>query len=483
MTPPDEHSQADTTLAAPPPQCPAHAYGPGGLARLYGPTAEADPMGLYEQLRDRHGAVAPVLLHGDLPAWLILGYRENLDVTRTPSRFSRDSRIWRDMREGKLTPDHPLAPISTWQPICAFADGQVHERWRGAINDSLGRFDRRGVRRHITRFADQLVDTFCLKSSTDLVHEFAEPLPMLVMTQLLGMPEEYGPRLVKAARDMIKGTETAVASNEYVQEALRKLVARKRTDPGPDFTSWLLEHSSELTDDEVQQHLRLVLIAAFETTANLIANTLRMLLTDPRCRANLAGGHMTLPDAVEQILWDEPPFTTILGRWATQDTELAGQKIKAGDALVLGLAAANVDTAIRPDPTTPVHGNRSHLAFSGGAHECPGQDIGRAIADTGIEALLNRLPDIQLAVPEDELRWLSSLMSRHLVDLPVKFTAQQPLPAEQTKPALTAAPATPHELERNSAPEQPTAIPVPPTRASGTRTSWWTSLTRWFRRR
>ncbi|GHG78049.1 cytochrome P450 [Streptomyces griseocarneus] len=483
MTPPDEHSQADTTLAAPPPQCPAHAYGPGGVARLYGPAAEADPMGLYEQLRDRHGGVAPVLLHGDLPAWLILGYRENLDVTRTPSRFSRDSRIWRDMREGKLTPDHPLAPISTWQPICAFADGQVHERWRGAINDSLGRFDRRGVRRHITRFADQLVDTFCLKGSTDLVHEFAEPLPMLVMTQLLGMPEEYGPRLVKAARDMIKGTETAVASNEYVQEALRKLVARKRTDPGPDFTSWLLEHSSELTDDEVQQHLRLVLIAAFETTANLIANTLRMLLTDPRCRANLAGGHMTLPDAVEQVLWDEPPFTTILGRWATQDTELGGQKIKAGDALVLGLAAANVDTAIRPDPTTPVHGNRSHLAFSGGAHECPGQDIGRAIADTGIEALLNRLPDIQLAAPEDELRWISSLMSRHLVALPVKFTSQQPLPAERTEPVTTTAAIADHESGRALAPEQPTAIPAPPVRASGTRASRWRSLTRWFRRR
>lgn len=477
MTPPDEHSRTETATA-PPPQCPAHAYGTGGVVRLYGAAAEADPMGLYEQLRERYGAVAPVLLHGDLPAWLVLGYRENLDVMRTPSRFSRDSRNWRDMREGKLTPEHPLAPISTWQPICAFADGQVHERWRDAINDSIGRFDRRGMRRHITRFAGQLVDQFCTGGKADLVDDFAEHLPMLVMTQLIGMPEEYGPRLVKAARDMIKGTETAVASNAYVQETLRKLVVRKRADPGPDFTSWLLEHPSELTDDEVQQHLRLVLIAAYETTANLIANTLRMVLTDPRCRANLAGGHMTLPDAVEQILWDEPPFTTILGRWATQDTELGGHKIKSGDPLVLGLAAANLDTAIRPDPTAPVHGNRSHLAFSGGAHECPGQDIGRAIADTGIEALLTRLPDIRLAVPEDELTWVSALMSRHLVELPVEFTPQQPQP--MPLPELPApAPVTPDAVEpAGSAADR--AVPAP---SASTRRSWWASLTQWLRRR
>ncbi|WP_372406174.1 cytochrome P450 [Streptomyces luteireticuli] len=481
MTPPDEHTRADSAQTAPPPECPAHAYGSGGVARLYGTAAEEDPMGLYEQLRERHGAVAPVLLSGDVPAWLVLGYRENLDVTRTPSRFSRDSRNWHAIRSGEIDPRHPLAPISTWQPICSMADGAAHERWRGAINDSMNRFDRRGVRRHITRFANRLIDEFCASGGADLVHAFAEPLPMMVMTQLLGMQEEYSPRLVQAARDMIKGTETAVASNAFVQEVLARTVANKRREPGPDFTSWLLEHPSQLSDDEVQQHLRLVLIAAFETTANLIANTLRMVLTDPRCRANLAGGHMTLPDAVEQTLWDEPPFTTILGRWATQDTELAGQKIKAGDALVLGLAAANVDTAIRPDPTAPVHGNRSHLAFSGGAHECPGQDIGRAIADTGIDALMTRLPDVRLAVAESELCWVSALMSRHLVALPVAFTPGAPQPPA---PLVPAAPAT---VGQDTADDPATAgegtarIPAPPSSESRPRASWWRSLTRWFR--
>nr|WP_170127822.1 cytochrome P450 [Streptomyces eurocidicus] len=464
-------------MVVPPPQCPAH--GPGGATRLYGPEAEADPMGLYERLREKHGQVAPVLLHGDVPAWLVLGYRENLDVARTPSRFSRDSRLWREAREGRIAPDHPLTPITTWQPICVFADGQQHERWRGAVNDGIARFDKRGIRRHVTRFANELVDRFCQEGRADLVHQFAEHLPMMAMTQLLGMPEAYDTRLVNAARDMIKGTETAVASNEFVQETLRKLVARKRLEPGSDFTSWLLEHPSGLTDDEVQQHLRLVLIAAYETTANLIANTLKMVFTDVRFRASLAGGHMTLPDAVEQVLWDEPPFITILGRWATQDTELAGQQIREGDALVLGLAAANMDTVVRPDPDLPIHGNRSHLAFSGGAHECPGQDVGRAIADTGIDALLLRLPDLTLAVEESELVYASALMSRHLMALPVKFAAQPPLPPE---PAGDRAPEGPASSVQPERPEQPVATPAPSGQVAPSRTPWWRSLLRRLRR-
>ncbi|MEV6669312.1 cytochrome P450 [Streptomyces sp. NPDC051162] len=476
MNLPPEHSRADAAVA-PPPQCPA-AHGPGGVTRLYGPEAESNPMGLYERLRKEHGQVAPVLLHGDLPAWLVLGYRENLDVARTPSRFSRDARLWRESREGRLTPEHPLAPIATWQPICVFADGQQHERWRGAVNDSIARFDRRGIRRYVTRFSNELVDRFCRSGRTDLVHQFAEQLPMMAMTQLLGMPEAYSPQLVNAARDMIKGTETAVASNEFVLETLRKLVARKHVEPGADFTSWLLEHPSGLTDDEVMQHLRLVLIAAYETTANLIANTLKMVLTDVRFRASLAGGHMTLPDAVEQVLWDEPPFITILGRWATQDTELAGQHIKQGDALVLGLAAANMDTVVRPDPDTPIHGNRSHLAFSGGQHECPGQDVGRAIADTSIDALLLRLPDLTLAVEESELRYSSALMSRHLLELPAKFTPRAPAPPEETgDPGPTGS-------DRVVQPVQPVATPAPPAQAPASRGSWswWRSFRSWLRR-
>ncbi|MFC7217461.1 cytochrome P450 [Streptomyces polyrhachis] len=470
------HDSADG-LPAPPPGCPAHIPGPRsqeGPTRLYGPEVEHDAPALYEKLRAEHGGVAPVLVQGDVPAWLVLGYRENLDVSRNPTRFSRDSRLWREAREGRVAIDNPLLPITMWQPLCAFLDGEEAKRLRVAVTESLNRMDRRGIRRYVTRYADQLIDSFAARGHADLQADFAGVLPMLVMTKLLGMSDSYGPQLLDAARDMVQGTETAIASNAFIVTALRELVAAKKELPGDDFASWLIAHGSALGDEELVEHLRLVLIAAYTTTGNLIANTLHMVLTDQRFRGNLAGGHMTLPDALEQVLWDAPPFTAVYGRWATGDTELAGHRIKEGDMLVLGLAAGNADPAIRPDPSVPVHGNRSHLAFSGGPHECPGQDIGRAIADTGVDALLARLPDLRLTVDGGELRWRTSLLSRELVSLPVEFTPMDPAAVGQAHAAGHPDPASDDAL-----------LPVPVTQGAAPVQSgpvpWWQGLLRWIR--
>ncbi|MCC9308183.1 cytochrome P450 [Kitasatospora sp. RB6PN24] len=464
----------------PPPGCPAHAR-PDGLRRLHGPEAEADPAGLYEKLRAEHGEVAPVLLPDDLQAWLVLGHSANLTAMRTPSRFSRDSRRWTAFRSGLVAPDSPVMPVVAWQPICVFADGEEHRRLRAAVTDALNRFDRRGIRRYVTRFAGQLIEEFSQVGHADLVTQYAEHLPMLVMTQLLGMPEEYGPRLVEAARDLLKGTETAVASNEHVVTILRRTIDRKRDLPGHDLVTWLLHHEAGLTDDEVLEHLRTVLLAANETTVNLISDTLKVVLTDRRFRAHLSGGQMTLPDVLDQVLWDSPPFLLMAGRWATGDTELGGQQIKEGDMLLLGLAAGNVDPAVRPDPSKPLLGNRAHLSFGSGPHECPGQDIGRAIAETGVDSLLARLPDIQLAIPENELTWTSSWMSRHLVALPVRFTPQRGTASPVTTPGAPSvrptAPSAP-PTTRPSAPEpggEPPAVPRQ-------RTGWWATRISRFRR-
>ncbi|UNZ21459.1 cytochrome P450 [Streptomyces sp. 891-h] len=429
------------------------------MRRLFGPEAEADPMALYEKLRAEHGPVAPVLLPGDVRVWLVLGHRENLEVARTPSLFSRDSRHWHAMREGRIGPDHPLAPLTTWQPLCVFADGMEHRRLRQALTESLSRFESRGIRRYVIRFTHQLIDGFQDTGQADLVGQFADQLPLRVITQLFGMEEEYGPRLVEAAKDMIKGTETAVASNDFITETLQRLVEHKRASPGHDVASKLLEHPARLTDDEVREHLRVTLVSANEPTVNLIANTLRMLLTDRRFRATLAGGHTTLPDALEQVLWDEPPMTTNIGRWATGDTQLAGQQIKAGDMLVLGLAAGNADPAVRPNRSVPLHGNRSHLAFSAGPHECPGRDLGRAIADTGIDTLLSRLPDLRLAVAEQDLQWDTALMSRRLVSLPTSFTPPRRV-------------GRPKAGENGSATRQPLPPPVSQPHQEATQQGW-----------
>ncbi|MEU0425573.1 cytochrome P450 [Streptomyces canus] len=432
----------DDPMAAPPPGCPAHGIGVGGLRRLYGPGAE-DLEAVYEELRAEYGPVAPALLHDDVPIWVVLGHSENMHMVRNPSQFCRNTRLWSALQDGTVKPDHPLMPHFAWQPICSHAEGDEHLRLRGAVTGAMSTIDHRGIRRYINRATQQLVNKFCRQGRADLVGQFAEHLPMVVMCEILGMPEEYNDQIVQAARDMPKGSETAIASNAYLMDVLMRLTARRRADPRDDFTSHLINHPANLTDDEVGQHLRIILVAAYEATANLIANVMRVVLTDPRFRAQLNGGQMTVPQAVEQSLWDEPPFSTVLPYIAKQDTDLGDQRIRKGDALILGIAPGNVDPRVRPDPKAHMQGNRSHLAFGGGAHECPGQDIGRVIAEVGVDALLTRLPDVQLACDEDELGWWASISNRHLVELPVKFEAK---PQQD----VMARPAHPLALQRSS---------------------------------
>ncbi|MFI8186166.1 cytochrome P450 [Actinacidiphila glaucinigra] len=467
---------------------------PADIQRLYGPAVDDDPSGMYERLRERHGDVAPVLLHGEIPAWLVLGHRTTLEVLRSPKRFTRDSREWTAVKSGQLGMDSPILPMVAWQPLCIFVDGDEHKRLRGAVTRALGAFKSNGIRSIVTRFVHQLVDEFVREGKADLVSQFAEKLPMLVMTRLLGMPEEYGPQLVDAARDLMKGTETALASNAYITEVLQQLVERKGDNPAHDLASWLINDESKLTTDEVVEHLRLILIAANETTVNLIANTLKTVLTDPRFRGQLSGGSMTLPDALEQVLWDAPPLNAIPGRWALSDTNLGEQVIKQGDFLVLALAAANRDPAIRPDLSASLAGNKSHVSMSSGPHECPGQDIGRSIADTGIEVLLGRLPDMALAVAEEDLHHNATWLTRHLDSLPVTFTPSRPnrtveTAAKGTSPALPEQvpapqpPATPQAMPPQQAPmlAAPAATAVPA--ASGRRPSLWARLLRWAKGR
>lgn len=126
--------------------------------------------------------------------------------------------------------------------------------------------------------------------------------------------------------------------------------------------------------------------------------------------------------------------------------------------VMLGLAAGNVDPVIRNDPDKPVHGNRSHLSFGAGAHECPGQDLGRAIAETGIDLLLERVSDATLSIPDDQLQVVGTWMSRRLTSLPVEFK-----PRRQAAAPPAAAPQAPRE------PVQPEAAPAP---APAQRRSW-----------
>ncbi|MEU1200646.1 cytochrome P450 [Streptomyces sp. NPDC005813] len=404
--------------------CPVAHGGASDTTRLYGPEAALDPQGIYARLRKEYGAVAPILLEGDIPAWLVLGYRENRRVLDNARQFSRDARIWRDWKDGRIEATSPLIQMLGWRPDCVSQDGEPHRRLRGAVTDNLQTVAGRGIRRHITHFANKQIDAFADEGTADLVADYAEYLPMLVLTRLFGLPAGEGRSLALSCAQVIKGGEDAVVHNDRIMEILGELAERKKEEPGADFTTGLLGHSADLDDDEVLSHLRLVLITAHTTTSNLLARVLQLVLTDTSRLAGLVSGQLNVSAVVEEVMWNTPPLAVLPGRFATVDLELGGCHIKEGDLLVLGLTAGNLDPEIRPDAGVSVQGNQSHLAFSGGAHECPGQNIGQAIIETAVDVLLHRLPGLRLAVPADELTSTASTWEARLDRLPVEFAAQ-----------------------------------------------------------
>ncbi|MFB4424953.1 cytochrome P450 [Streptomyces sp. QL37] len=403
--------------------CPVMHGGADDLTRLYGPDAAIDPQGIYGRLRKEHGAVAPVLLEGDVRAWLVLGYRESRRVLDNPLQFSRDSRIWRDWQEGEVEDTSPLMQMLGWRPDCVSQDGEPHRRLRRAVTDNLDTLAGRGIRRHVTHFANKQIDAFAGKGSADLVGEYAEYLPMLVLTRLFGLPAAEGRSLAVSCAQVIKGGPDALAHNDRIMEILGELAERKRLEPGPDFTTGLLGHDAGLDEGEILSHLRLVLITAHTTTSNLLARVLEAVFTDPARLSGLVSGQRAVSEVVEEVMWSTPPLAVLPGRFATADVELGGTQIKEGDLLVLGLAAGNLDPDIRPDAGVSVHGNQSHLAFSGGPHECPAQNMGQAIIETAVDTLLHRLPGLRLAVPAGELTSTASTWEARLDALPVEFTA------------------------------------------------------------
>ncbi|MFF2964110.1 cytochrome P450 [Streptomyces sp. NPDC057963] len=412
----------DLSSAQPaPPGCPAHT----DAVRLAGLEYQQTPSQLYRAMRREHGAVAPVLLDGDIPAWLVLGYSEVSYVTSHDELFARDSRRWNQWEN--IPADWPLLPYVGYQPSVLFTEGDEHRRRAGVITQALEGVDQFELARNCQLIADRLIAEFAGSGQAELMTGYAHALPMRAVVQICGMPTsgEDTQQLVEDLRVSLDAAEgdDPVAAYGRVGERLRQLVKDKRESPGPDVTSRMLLDPAGLTDEEIVQDLISVIAAAQQPTANWICNTLRLLLTDERFAVNVSGGRLSVGEALNEALWLDTPTQNFIGRWAVRDTQLGGRQIRAGDCLVLGLAAANTDPQIWPDSHVGAE-NAAHLSFSNGEHRCPypAPLLADVMARTAVETLLERLPDLVLSVEPETLTWRPSIWMRGLTALPVQFT-------------------------------------------------------------
>ncbi|GAA2228794.1 cytochrome P450 [Streptomyces nogalater] len=394
---------------------------------LSGPRFQTEPARLYREMRRDHGAVVPVLLDGDIPAWLVLGYRELHQVTGDPVLFSRDSDLWNQWEN--IPEDWPLLPmIGRKQPSILYTVGERHRQRAAMVSNALEAVDPFEMRGHAERFADELIDALCAAGEADLIAQYAMLLPVRVLARLYGFSDEDGPGLVTALNDMIDGRERALAGQAHLAGSMARLVADRRKEPADDVVSRMLADDSGFSDEEIVQDLMVMMAAGHQPTADWIGNSLRLMLTDDRFAASLFGGRNSVAEAMNEVLWEDTPTQNVAGRWAARDTRIGGRAVRAGDLLLLGLQGANSDPQVRTDASELTGGNNAHFSFGHGEHRCPfpAQEVAEVIARTGIEVVLDRLPDIDLAVPADSLTRRPSPWLRGLTRLPVRFS---PVPA------------------------------------------------------
>ncbi|MFE7114480.1 cytochrome P450 [Streptomyces sp. NPDC057654] len=399
-------------------------------AVLLGDTAyRSDPAAVFRSLRHRHGPVAPVLLDGGVPVWLVLGHREIQHITSDSTVFARRSDRWR--LAPHLPPEWPLWPMvggGVAGDSLLYTEGEAHQRRASAMSAALRGVDHIEFRARCGDFGEHLVNTFAAAGEAELMSAYALPLPAMATGWALGVDPEDIPELVEAFLVMLAGGPDAAAGQQRGRTVITDLVQRVRVRPGANVASRLAADPAALSDSQLVEDLLVAIIAAHQTTAYWMGNAARLMLTATPFTDTFSRGRLPVGTALHEVLWDDTPTQVFAGRWTTCSVPLGDYLIPEGDLVLLGLAAANTDPHIRPDPAAGVCGNRSYLSYSHGPHGCPmpARDLAETIATTGIEILLDRLPDLHLACKPDQLRWQPMVWMRGLAALPVQFTPTSP---------------------------------------------------------
>jgi cytochrome P450 PksS len=283
----------------------------------------------------------------------------------------------------------------------------------------------------IAEIANHLIDRLPTKGTVDLLHNFALPLPLIVIVELLGIPPADRARFSRWSSAIVKpptpfNTLQMVPAIWFFMRYLRQIFAKRRIEPQDDLLTALVqaeEGGDRLSEDELLAMVFLLLIAGHETTVNLIASGTLALLQHPEQRARLRGEPTLIRSAVEELLRFTNPVETATERYAAADVTVAGVEIRRGETVIAALASANRDAQFfaNPDELDLARQKNKHLAFGHGAHYCLGAPLARMEGAIAINLLVQRLPNLRLALPAEQLKWRPTLFVRGLEALPVRL--------------------------------------------------------------
>lgn len=381
----------------------------------------------YAQMREA-APVFPYTLSNNERMWVVTRYADVLAVLKD-ERFVKDYR--NAMTEQQLEQLHES--VKSFDYInrnMLFSDPPDHTRLRALVSKAFTPRRIEDLRPRIQQIADELLDALADAPSFDLLDTYAFPLPIMVISEMLGVPNEDRDQF-RVWSNIVVNNETMTPGDPQRQAALmafggyiQNLIARRREQPGDDLISALLQSEDQgdtLGQNELIAMIFLLIVAGHETTVNLIANGVLALLTHPEQLELLKQNPGMIKQAVEEFLRYDGPVETSTMRFAREDLVLNGQLIGRGERVLVVLDSADRDSEQfeRADDLDITHQIKQHLAFGHGIHYCLGAPLARLEGQIAIGTLLARMPSLRLAVTPESLHYRPSLLVRGLEQLPV----------------------------------------------------------------
>jgi len=392
------------------------------------PEVHANPYPMYARLR----AEDPIHWSPLMEAWVLTRY-DDVATVLTDSRFSADRRQARNrFAEEIARREEEFGPFGRTRTMLT-SDPPEHTRLRRLVSKAFTPRMVEGLRPRIQEIVDELLDGVAESGRMDVIRDLAYPLPVIVIAEMLGVPPEHRDQFKHWSDEIVGAIGGPLVPQETLERSrvavhalagyLQGVIAERRQEPRGDLVSGLIaaeEQGQILSEDEMLATAMLLLVAGNETTTNLIGNGMLSLLRNPDQMDKLRADPLLVPAAVEELLrYDGPVQAT--GRVAMEETEIGGQRVTPGQAVLTVLGAANRDPARFQNPDELDLGRQpnEHIAFGDGIHFCLGAPLARAEGRIAFETLLRGLANPRLET--EDLQWGGSFILRGLRSLPIVF--------------------------------------------------------------
>jgi cytochrome P450 len=395
---------------------------------ILSPEFKANPFPLLARLRAEQ-PLCRITLPDKTPVWLVTRY-EDVKTLLTDERFAKS-------RYNALTPEQlrkqPWVP-PMFRPLertMVDLDPPDHTRLRQFVYKAFTPRLIEQMRERVQTLANELLDAVTRKAEMDLIREYALPLPMTIITEILGVPTQDRDKFHKwskviVAVDQFDANWRVIPAIWMFNRYLRRFFKVRRADLRDDLVSALIqgeEAGDRLSEDELLAMVFLLLVAGHETTVNLIASGTLELLRHHDQMEKLRRDPTLIKSAVEELLRYTAPVFNSTERYAREDVTIQGVTISRGEMTLGVIGSANRDETVfeNPDILDIEREPNKHLSFGHGIHYCLGAALARLEAQIAISTLLERMPKMRLKGPPESLRWRRSLILRGLAALPVEI--------------------------------------------------------------